>query len=69
MDERDKRLLNLIQEGFPLVMRPFEALGLPLDLTEAEVLGRVADLKRQEIIRQIGGIFDTQSLGYKSSLV
>ena len=69
MDERDKRLLNMIQEGFPLVTRPFEALGLPLDFTEDEVLGRVADLKRQEIIRQIGGIFDTQSLGYKSSLV
>ena len=69
MNERDKRLLNLIQEGFPLVTRPFEALGLLLDLTEAEVLGRIADLKRQEIIRQIGGIFDTQSLGYKSSLV
>ena len=69
MDERDKRLLNLIQESFPLVTRPFEALGLPLDLTEAEVLGRVTDLKRQKIIRQIGGIFDTQSLGYTSSLV
>ena len=46
MDERDKRLLNLIQEGFPLVTRPFEALGLPLDLTEAEVLGRVATATR-----------------------
>jgi siroheme decarboxylase len=69
MDERDKRLLNLIQEGFPLVTRPFEALGLPLDLSEAELLDRIADLKRQEIIRQIVGIFDTQSLGYKSSLV
>jgi siroheme decarboxylase len=69
MDERDKRLLNLIQEEFPLTSRPFEALGLRLDLTEAEVRGRISDLKRQKIIRQIGGIFDTRSLGYASSLV
>ena len=69
MDDRDKRLLNLVQEDFPLAPRPFEALGLPLDLTEAEVLGRIADLKQRKVIRQIGGIFDTRSLGYTSSLV
>jgi DNA-binding Lrp family transcriptional regulator len=69
MDDRDKRLLNVIQAEFPLVSRPFEALGVPLDLSGAEVLDRIAALKQQKIIRQIGGIFDTRSLGYKSSLV
>jgi DNA-binding Lrp family transcriptional regulator len=69
MDEHDKRLLNAIQADFPLVSRPFEALGRRAGLTEAEVIGRLGELKRKKIVRQVGGIFDTRSLGYKSSLV
>lgn len=69
MDDRDKRLLNAIQADFPLASRPFQTLGAPLELLEGEVIGRIASLKRQRIIRQISAIFDTRSLGYRSSLV
>lgn len=69
MDEQDKRLLNAIQAEFPLKSRPFMDLGARVDLGEMEVLARLADYKRQRVVRQIGGIFDTRSLGYKSSLV
>jgi DNA-binding Lrp family transcriptional regulator len=69
MDEQDRRLLNAIQADFPLVSRPFEVLGTSLELSEAEVIARLSEHKRQKIVRQIGGIFDTRSLGYKSSLV
>jgi siroheme decarboxylase len=69
MDECDKRLLNAMQADFPLTSRPFEALGIPLGLTEAEVMARVGEQKRRRIVRQIGGIFDTRSLGYTGSLV
>jgi len=69
LDDRDRRLLNVLQSDFPLARRPFQALGVSLDLTETEVLGRIADLKQQKVIRQISAIFDTRSLGYKSSLV
>jgi len=69
VDHLDKRLLNIIQAEFPLVSRPFEALGRSLDLAEAEVIERSAHLKKRRVIRQISAIFDTRSLGYRSSLV
>ena len=69
MDDLDKRLLNVIQADFALVSRPFQALGAPLQLSEAAVIERIAALKTQRIIRQISAIFDTRSLGYRSSLV
>ncbi|HEY8477918.1 MAG TPA: AsnC family transcriptional regulator [Chloroflexota bacterium] len=69
MDELDRRLLNIIQSDFPLVARPFAALGERLGTDEADVIGRIARLKAEKIIRQISAIFDTRSLGYKSSLV
>jgi DNA-binding Lrp family transcriptional regulator len=69
MDDRDKRLLNAIQADFPLRARPFQVLGTALGLAEAEVIARLGEYKRQRLLRQIGGIFDTRSLGYQSSLV
>jgi len=69
MDDHDKRLLNTIQADFPLSARPFHTLGRALGLGEAEIIARIALHKRQKLVRQIGGIFDTRSLGYQSSLV
>ena len=69
MDDLDKQLLNRIQGDFPLVARPFLELGQPLGLSEDEVVERMRAFKDGRIVRQISAIFDTKSLGYKSSLV
>ncbi|HWP35812.1 MAG TPA: Lrp/AsnC family transcriptional regulator [Thermodesulfobacteriota bacterium] len=66
---QEARLLNLLQAGVPLVERPFAELGTQVGLGEAEVLERIAALKAAGIVRQISAIFDTRSLGYRSSLV
>lgn len=69
MDELDQQLLNIIQNEFPLTRRPFAALGEQLGIGEEAVIARIGRLKEGNIIRQISPIFDTRSLGYKSSLV
>jgi len=69
IDTIDRNLLDAMQAGIPLVERPYRALGEGLGLTEGDVLGRVARLKAESLIRNIGAIFDTSRLGYRSSLV
>jgi len=69
LDEMDKSLLNVAQAEFPLVSRPYAALGEKIGLGEQEVLTRFAELKAKGIIRQTSAIFDTRALGYKSTLV
>jgi DNA-binding Lrp family transcriptional regulator len=69
MDSLDRQLLDLLQESVPLVPRPFAALGRELGLSEDEVLARARRLKESGIIRQIGPIFSSRRLGYKSTLV
>ena len=69
LDEEDKKLLNVLQQDFPLDERPFARMGEKVNLSEQEVLQRVARYKQDRIIRQISAIFDTRSLGYQSSLV
>lgn len=65
----DQELLNIIQSAFPLVARPYEAIGQSLGVPEREVMQRLAALKRTNIVRQISAIFDTRRLGYKTTLV
>ncbi len=69
LDDTDQQLLNLIQTEFPLVTRPFAALGERIGEPEAAVMDRYARLKDERIIRQVSAIFDTRKLGYRSSLV
>ena len=68
MDDIDKKLLNLLQNGLSLCERPFRELALQLDLSEEEVLSRIRTMKDESIIRRIGGVFDSQALGFVSTL-
>lgn len=70
-DDVDARLLNAIQQQIPLVDRPFAALGQQIGLSEDDALNRIIALKTgaRRVIRQISAIFDSGTLGYKSSLV
>ena len=69
MDLTDRQLLNLIQELFPLVDRPYLNLAEQLQIGEEEVIARLEALKRTNVLRQISAIFDTRRLGYKTTLV
>ena len=64
-----EEILLRVQKHFPLTMRPFEVIAKELNTTEDEVIKIIKEQKAQNIIRQTSAIFDTKSLGYKSSLV
>ena len=65
----ENELLYEMQNAFPMIQRPFEAVAQKLGTSEEEVLTIVQKLKNEKIIRQTSAIFDTKRLGYTSSLV
>jgi siroheme decarboxylase len=69
LDERDKRLLNLLQGSFPLAQRPYAEVARLAEVPEDEVLRRTRHLLDERIIREVTPIFDTRVLGYRSMLV
>jgi DNA-binding Lrp family transcriptional regulator len=69
LDERDKRLLNLMQGSFPIAPRPFQHVASQAKMTEEQAMVRVRELIEHRIIRQVTPIFDTRALGYSSMLV
>jgi DNA-binding Lrp family transcriptional regulator len=69
LDDVDRELLNAVQWDFPLVPRPYAALGERLSLPEQEVRRRIGRVKDAGVLRQLSAIFDTRALGYTSALV
>lgn len=68
LDLIDKRLLDIIQTDFPLVPRPYAALGEQLGITEEEALNRVRRMKASKLIRRMGANFQSAKLGFRSTL-
>ena len=68
MDDIDKKILNTIQEEFPIAQRPFEEIGKHLAIAEKDVLERVKRLKNDVYIRRIGPILERKKLKYASTL-
>ena len=67
--ELEKEFLTRIQKSFPVTKRPFARLAEELGSDEESLVALYRRLKEKKIIRQTSAIFDTKSLGYRSSLV
>ena len=68
MDNTDKKLLDIVQDGFPLTSEPYREIASLLGVSEQDVIPRLKRLKDEGIIRRIGAIFDSKKLGYCSTL-
>lgn len=68
IQEIDKKILEILQNDFPLCVKPFEKIGSLLEISEKEVLERVQFLQNQKIIRRIGSVINSRGLGYVSAL-
>ncbi|MEI6559212.1 MAG: Lrp/AsnC family transcriptional regulator [Rhodospirillaceae bacterium] len=61
--EADRRLIDRLQDGLPIVDRPFAAVGAELGLAEAEVLDRLRALLERGVLSRFGPLFDAARLG------
>jgi len=63
----DRQLLELLQQGLPLVSRPYSSIGLQLDLSENEVIRRLSELKSRGLINRLGVVVNHRQLGYNAN--
>ena len=63
-----QKLLAIIQDGFPLVERPYKALAEMLNVSEQDVFDEVEKMRTSGVIRRIGGVYDSKKLGFISRL-
>lgn len=63
LDDTDRRIVNALQEGFPLSPRPYAEAAEPLGLTEAELIARLKRLLETRVITRFGPFFDAAAMG------
>lgn len=68
LDKLDLDILNILQNDFPLTTQPYLETANRLCINEDELLNRIAAMKDSGLIRRIGGIMDSRSLGFYSTL-
>jgi DNA-binding Lrp family transcriptional regulator len=69
MDSRDVDLLMEAQHNFPLVERPYKALGERLGVDEGWVIERLRGLVKAGVLKRIGAILNYRSRGLEAALV
>lgn len=68
MEALDRKILEIVQDGFPLEERPYAALGRLLGVSEDVAFDSVERLRKSGVIRRLGGVYDSRRLGYISRL-
>ena len=83
MNDLNQKLLAIIQDGFPLVERPYLRLAEMLNcdskkdagekcanlvVTEQKVFDDIEKMRASGVIRRIGGVYDSKKLGFISRL-
>jgi DNA-binding Lrp family transcriptional regulator len=66
-DRRDRELLGAIENGLPLVERPYQSVGVGIGATEAHVIGRIGHLEEAGVISRFGCVVRHRSMGYAAN--
>jgi len=63
MDDLDRRLINRLQLGLPLVRHPWKTLAAELHSSDSELLDRLHRLLEDGVLTRFGPMFDIEQLG------
>ena len=68
MDKLDSRILQSLQENFPLCQRPYDVIAEKLQMSPDKLFDRIQSLVSRGVIRRIGVSLDSRKLGFISTL-
>jgi DNA-binding Lrp family transcriptional regulator len=68
MDQTNRRILQELQDDFPLEVKPFEIVADRLHISTEELWERVQEMLDKGVIRRIGASIDSKKIGFRSTL-
>jgi len=67
LSDRHIRLINALQDGLPLVSRPYAELGRRAAMSEDDVITTLEELLDRGLIKRLGVIVRHRKLGYRAN--
>ena len=68
MDDLDRRILNELQENFPLKVNPYQVIADTLGISTDQLWERVVAMTESGMIRRMGFSIDSVKMGFASTL-
>jgi DNA-binding Lrp family transcriptional regulator len=62
-----KKIVRALQEGLPLVSRPYLAIAEKVGISEEELIGAIKEMRSRGLIRRFGAAVRHQDLGYTAN--
>lgn len=69
LDQTDRELINILQEGFPICDQPYAEVGKALSVSEQEVIERLRRLLEDRTLTRFGPMYQAERLGGAFTLV
>jgi DNA-binding Lrp family transcriptional regulator len=69
MDAIDHDIINRLQDGLPIIERPYAEVAAQLGIGEGELLQRLQGLLQRRKLTRFGPLYDAEKLGGAFSLV
>jgi len=63
LDPIDRTLITALQDGIPLIERPYRAVADALGISEQAVVDRIAALLERRVLTRFGPMFDVAKMG------
>ncbi|MHB8918535.1 MAG: siroheme decarboxylase subunit beta [Desulfocucumaceae bacterium] len=63
----EQEIIKVLQDGLPLVSRPFAVMAERLEITEEKLLETIMDMVDRGLIRRFGAAVRHQDLGYTAN--
>ena len=67
LEESERRLVSVLQEGLPLFMRPFAMIAERIGASESDVLSRIGRWLEEGAIKRFGVVVRHHELGYTAN--
>jgi len=67
LDETEMHIISLIQNGLPLLSRPYAAIGEQAGMEENEVIDTITGLIHKGVIKRYGVVVQHRDLGYRAN--
>jgi siroheme decarboxylase len=67
LTEKDRALIKIVEQGLPIVSRPYAQIARQLDCTEQDVISRLQHLINNGAIKRYGVVVRHKELGYTAN--
>jgi len=66
-DDKDKRLISILQENIPLESRPFKNIGERVGLDEEEVVDRIRKMSDNGVLKRLAPLLHHRKAGFEAN--